>query len=464
MLPVWALLAAALYALRYRPTQKRLAARLDALCGMDRVATAMEFSGDSGVLCRLQREDTADRLEKTDVRALPMRWPKKALAACCVLVIGLASRLPLLGAKTGNTAPETASMMLDSTTSTTEAKSEAPQMTEETAAEEAPAEAEEAPAEEPAAENWESGAAGSDAAGNSEAANVDRALQQSLLETQLGPVTLGMPSEDVLSLLGEPLERTDEFYVCTDKGDYRYVYWNYNLTHDADYLCDVSLQMADLGDGLVLNEIMTFGTSDWALPDGVKNGSTAEEAIAAYPDAQLQYNGVDGSLSAIVLEAGHVHLHILIENDVVTNITLGTYYEDPGWVDETSYEEPVYSFASSDIVVYQKASDGWISYHMKDKAAKKLEVVLGIEDLVPIGQAPEPRYYLDFQNGTIVMLGEDRLSGAVYTCGDLAGLRAAMDEGADPTPYLTLVQMCGFPAGTDEVVLEMSVACGGLIE
>ena len=79
MLPVWALLAAALYALCYRPTQKRLAVRLDALCGMDRVATAMEFSGDSGVLCRLQREDTADRLKKTDVRALPMRWPKKAL-------------------------------------------------------------------------------------------------------------------------------------------------------------------------------------------------------------------------------------------------------------------------------------------------------------------------------------------------------------------------------------------------
>ena len=86
-----ALLAAALYALCYRPTQKRLAARLDALCGMDRVATAMEFSGDSGVLCRLQREDTADRLKKTDVRALPMRWPKKALAACCVLAAMLAA-------------------------------------------------------------------------------------------------------------------------------------------------------------------------------------------------------------------------------------------------------------------------------------------------------------------------------------------------------------------------------------
>ena len=400
----------------------------------------------------IQRADAP--VERQIVKTAWIKWA--ALAACCVLVIGLASRLPLLGAKTGNTAPETASMMLDSTTATTEAKSEAPQMTEEAAVEEAPAEAEEAPAEEPAAENRESGAAGTDAAGNSEAANVDRALQLSLLETQLGPVTPGMPASDVLSLLGEPLEKSDGYYVCTDKGEYFYAAWRYNFTNDPDVL-DVILQMADVGNGLVLNEIMTFGTSDWALPDGVKNGSTAEEAIAAYPDAQLQYNGVDGSLSAIVLEAGHVHLHILIENDVVTNITLGTYYEDPGWSDETSYEEPVYSFASSDIVVYQKASDGWISYHMKDKAAKKLEVVLGIEDLVPIGQAPEPRYYLDFQNGTIVMLGEDRLSGAVYTCGDLAGLRAAMEKGEDPAPYLTCITVCTFPAGTDEAVQELTL-------
>ena len=414
----------------------------------EKLFRAIGFVGDD----LIQRADVP--VERKTVNTTWVNWA--ALAACCVLGIGLASRLPLLGAKTGNTAPETASMMLDSTTATTEAKSEAPQMTEVAAVEEAPAEAEEASAEEPAAENWESGAAGTDAAGNSEAANVDRALQQSLLETQLGPVTLGMPASDVLSLLGEPLEKSDGDYVCTDKGEYFYAAWRYNFTNDPDVL-DVILQMADVGNGLVLNEIMTFGTSDWALPDGVKNGSTAEEAIAAYPDAQLQYNGVDGSLSAIVLEAGHVHLHILIENDVVTNITLGTYYEDPGWSDETSYEEPVYSFASSDIVVYQKASDGWISYHMKDKAAKKLEVVLGIEDLVPIDQAPEPRYYLDFQNGTVVMLGEDRLSGAVYTCEDLSSFRAAMEKGEDPAPYLTCLTVCTFPAGTDEAVQELTL-------
>lgn len=415
----------------------------------EKIFRAIGFVGDD----LIQRADAP--VERQIVKTAWIKWA--ALAACCVLVIGLASRLPLLGAKTESSAPETASMMLDSTTATTEAKSEAPQMTEETAAEEAPAEAEEAPAEEPAAENRESGAAGSDAAGNSEAANVDRALQQSLLETQLGPVTLGMPSSDVLSLLGEPLEKSDGDYVCTDKGEYFYAAWRYNFTNDPDVHYDVILQMADLGDGLVLNEIMTFGTSNWTLPSGLKNGSSVQALLEVYPDAEPGINSYDGAIIAYGVEAGHVRLTFLVENDVITNISLGTYYEDPGWVDETSYEEPAYSFASSDIVVYQKASDGWISYHMKDKAAKKLEVVLGIEDLVPIDQAPEPRYYLDFQNGTVVMLGEDRLSGAVYTCEDLSSFRAAMEKGEDPAPYLTCLTVCTFPAGTDEAVQELTL-------
>ena len=418
----------------------------------EKIFRAIGFVGDD----LIQRADAP--VERQIVKTAWIKWA--ALAACCVLVIGLASRLPLLGAKTGNTAPETASMMLDSTTATTEAKSEAPQMTEETSAEEAPAEAEEAPAEEPA-EEARAGEAGSGPRNDTEAecagAVYDAELAQELLDTTLGPVKLGMPSADVRSILGAPKEDRGEFYVCTDKGDYRYATWAYNLSNDPDYICDVLLRFADVGDGLVLDEIMTFGTSDWALPTGIRNGSSADDVLAAYPDAQVQYNGPDGALSAVVFEAGHVHLHIMVENGGVTNITLGTYYEDPGWSDETSYEEPVYSFASSDIVVYQKASDGWISYHMKDKAAKKLEVVLGIEDLVPIGQAPEPRYYLDFQNGTIVMLGEDRLSGAVYTCGDLAGLRAAMEKGEDPAPYLTCITVCTFPAGTDEAVQKLTL-------
>ena len=411
----------------------------------EKLFRAIGYVGDD----LIQRADSPAQAE----RKQPAVWIKwAALAACCALVIGLAARLPIFQAK--SSAPEMAPMTIETTTQEApaeEEKAEAPDMTEEAAAE-APAEAED-------------NAAGARApsADGAETQDAISAKQALLLDTTLGPVKLGMPSADVRSILGAPKEDRGEFYVCTDKGDYRYATWAYNLSNDPDYICDVLLRFADVGDGLVLDEIMTFGTSDWALPTGIRNGSSADDVLAAYPDAQVQYNGPDGALSAVVFEAGHVHLHIMVENGGVTNITLGTYYEAPGW-EELPSKEPAYSFASADITVYQKGTSGWLSYHMQGQTAKKLEVILGIEDLTPIDNLPQARYYIDFQNGTVVMLGDDRLSGAVYTCDDPDGLRAAMNEGADPTPYLTLVQMCAFPAGTDEVVLEMSVACGGLIE
>ena len=413
----------------------------------EKLFRAIGYVGDD----LIQRADAPAQAE----RKQPAVWIKwAALAACCALVIGLAARLPIFQAK--SSAPEMAPMTIETTTQEApaeEEKAEAPDMTEEAAAEEPAAEAEE-----------DTAGARAPSADGAETQDAISAKQALLLDTTLGPVKLGMPLEDVRSILGAPKEDRGEFYVCTDKGDYRYATWAYNLSNDPDYICDVLLRFADVGDGLVLDEIMTFGTSDWALPTGIRNGSSADDVLAAYPDAQVQYNGPDGALSAVVFEAGHVHLHIMVENGGVTNITLGTYYEAPGWVDETPAEEPAYSFASSDMIVYQKEEDGWLSYHMKGQTAKKLEVILGIEDLTPMDELVQARYYIDFQNGTVVMLGDDRLSGAVYTCDDPDGLRAAMNEGADPMPYLTLVQMCAFPAGTDEVVLEMSVACGGLIE
>ena len=414
----------------------------------EKLFRAIGYVGDD----LIQRADAPAQAE----RKQPAVWIKwAALAACCALVIGLAARLPIFQAK--SSAPETATMTMETTTQEApaeEVKAEAPDMTEEAAAEEPAAEAEEntAGAREPAATDTE---------GQKDGVSVQQAL---LLDMTLGPVKLGMPSQDVRSILGTPKEESDEFYVCTDKGDYRYVTWRYNFTNDPNFISDVKLRFADVGDGFVLDEIMTFGTSDWALPNGLKNGSSVQQLLEAYPDAEPGINGYDGEIFAYGVEAGHVRLTFLVENDVITSISLGTYYAEPSWADETPAEEPAYSFASSDMIVYQKEEDGWLSYHMKGKAAKKLEVILGIEDLTPMDELPQARYYIDFQNGTVVMLGDDRLSGAVYTCNDPDGLRAAINEGADPTPYLTLVQMCAFPAGTDEVVLEMSVACSGLIE
>ena len=413
----------------------------------EKLFRAIGYVGDD----LIQRADAPAQAE----RKQPAVWIKwAALAACCALVIGLAARLPIFQAK--SSAPETATMTMETTTQEApaeDAKAGAPDMTEEAAPEEPAAEAEEntAGAREPAA---------TDTDGQKDGVSV----QQALLDTTLGPGKLGMPSQDVRSILGTPKEESDEFYVCTDKGDYRYVTWRYNFTNDPDYISDVKLSFADVGDGFVLDEIMTFGTSDWALPNGLKNGSSVQQLLEAYPDAEPGINGYDGEIFAYGVEAGHVRLTFLVENDVITSISLGTYYAEPSWADETPAEEPAYSFASSDMIVYQKEEDGWLSYHMQGQAAKKLEVILGIEDLTPMDELPQARYYIDFQNGTVVMLGDDRLSGAVYTCNDPDGLRAAINEGADPTPYLTLVQMCAFPAGTDEVVLEMSVACSGLIE
>ena len=412
----------------------------------EKLFRAIGYVGDD----LIQRADAPAQAE----RKQPAVWIKwAALAACCALVIGLASRLPIFQAK--SSAPETATMTMETTTQEApaeEAKAGAPDMTEEAAAE-APAEAEEntAGAREPAATDTE---------GQKDGVSV----QQALLDTTLGPVKLGMLSQDVRSILGTPKEESDEFYVCTDKGDYRYVTWRYNFTNDPNFISDVKLRFADVGDGFVLDDIQTFGTSDWALPNGLKNGSSVQQLLEAYPDAEPGINGYDGEIFAYGVEAGHVRLTFLVENDVITSISLGTYYAEPSWADETPAEEPAYSFASSDMIVYQKEEDGWLSYHMQGQAAKKLEVILGIEDLTPIDELPQARYYIDFQNGTVVMLGDDRLSGAVYTCNDPDGLRAAMNEGADPTPYLTLVQMCAFPAGTDDVVQELTLRCGGLIE
>lgn len=408
----------------------------------EKLFRAIGYVGDD----LIQRADAPAQAE----RKQPAVWIKwAALAACCALVISLAARLPLLQMKTASPAPEAAAMQASESTAAAEEKAEVPDMTEEAAAE-APAEAEDntAGAREPAATDTE---------GQKDGVSVQQAL---LLDTTLGPVKLGMPLEDVRSILGTPKEESDEFYVCTDKGDYRYVTWRYNFTNDPDYISDVKLSFADVGDGFVLDEIMTFGTSDWALPSGLKNGSSVQQLLEAYPDAEPGINGYDGEIFAYGVEAGHVRLTFLVENDVITSISLGTYYEDPGWVDETPAEEPAYSFASSDMIVYQKEEDGWLSYHMQGQAAKKLEVILGIEDLTPMDELVQARYYIDFQNGTVVMLGDDRLSGAVYTCDDPDGLRAAMNEGADPTPYLNLVQMCAFPAGTDDVVQELTLRCG----
>ena len=290
----------------------------------EKLFCAIGFVGDD----LIARADAP--VEKQKSNLVWVKWA--ALAACCVLVIGLAARLPLGNMKSESTASETATMTMDTNAaSTTESPAEEPTATEETT--------EEAAAEEaPAAADQKAGESGSRGETATDGFTTDEALAQALLDTTLGPVKLGMPAEDVRSILGTPKEESDELYVCTDKGDFRYVTWRYNFTNDPNFINDVKLNFVDAGDGLVLNEIMTFGTSDWALSSGLKNGSSVQALLEAYPDAEPGINGSNGEIMAYSVEAGHVRLTFLVENDVITNISLGTYYEEPGWTDDVAQE------------------------------------------------------------------------------------------------------------------------------
>lgn len=91
MLLAWAALFAVLYGLRYRIAGKKAAHRIDVLCGLDRVATAMEFADHDGVLYRLQREDAARRLVAINPKDLRISLPVPAMIACLVLAAAIAA-------------------------------------------------------------------------------------------------------------------------------------------------------------------------------------------------------------------------------------------------------------------------------------------------------------------------------------------------------------------------------------
>lgn len=96
-MPLLAKVLAVLYfALLFRPTLKKTAARLDRAGLLDAASTMVEFAGNDGLLYRLQREETAKQLEGVSPRAIPIHIPTKRLIACTVLacMIALVPVLP----------------------------------------------------------------------------------------------------------------------------------------------------------------------------------------------------------------------------------------------------------------------------------------------------------------------------------------------------------------------------------
>ena len=86
MLALWAVIAAALYLLRDRPTREKLARRLDAACGtQDRISTMVEFAGHDSALHELQREDAIRHLNSLSPSLLKIRVPAASALICACL-------------------------------------------------------------------------------------------------------------------------------------------------------------------------------------------------------------------------------------------------------------------------------------------------------------------------------------------------------------------------------------------
>lgn len=91
MFALWAAVAAAFFVLRYRPTRRALARRLDEAAGAkDRISTMVEFEGQDSALHELQREDAIRCLGLLSPSCLRLRFSMPAALACACLGVLIA--------------------------------------------------------------------------------------------------------------------------------------------------------------------------------------------------------------------------------------------------------------------------------------------------------------------------------------------------------------------------------------
>ncbi len=86
---VWAAISLLFCGIRYRPSGKQMAKRIDALDHRDSVGTMLEFADSPSIVCKLQREDALNRLKKLEPSALKIRVSVPALIACLILGMGI---------------------------------------------------------------------------------------------------------------------------------------------------------------------------------------------------------------------------------------------------------------------------------------------------------------------------------------------------------------------------------------
>ena len=268
-------------------------------------------------------DDLIARADEPVQKKKPVRWAGiAALAACCLIAVGLA-RLVTLGM--GNTsdstaaldaaAPETAMMQATEDAKSGSAENGAWKQESADEAMDAAANDEEAPAE-------------------AEDAAVTTDTPADSVETwTIGPLTLGMTGDEIQEILGAPDLESNSGPVEETDGSLR-VCWFYKIDNDPELLYSVKLDLADFGDGWRLDEVTVWPNVEWKTAEGIGIGSTEDEVRAAYPDAEtkdstLVENDVEIPRTFFTVGEGRTKLWIMVRDGKVAYLNLGTFFEEP---------------------------------------------------------------------------------------------------------------------------------------
>ena len=295
-----------------------------------------------------------------------------------------------------------------------------------------------------------------------EESEADPAVADFLENLTIGSLYLGMPEAEVLSALGEPQERSESF-MDTD-GITRMSFF-YKLGDSPEWRNDLTVTLADNGTGYLVDSL--YGNQDCglAINQTITMGGDVSQITALglpFTEETSQEQAVDenGELKDTVeyhyysLNAGNRGLSIEVKDGIVFGFNYGTYYPGPDLsMDDGSYEPP-YLMSGDPITVYARQEDGWREIELTGQDAKRLEVILNIEELLPGDDLRRPQYVIDFHSGTVASLCGNDDGGAVYTCPEGVAFSPDMLDALDSE--LELYMNCTFPEGVWDTVKELT--------
>ena len=304
----------------------------------------------------------------------------------------------------------------------------------------------------------------------------DPALEQALLELEIGGLRLGMTREQVYELYGEPTNPGGESELLADGT--RRNNWSYYFGEGQSLLLD----FVDPGDGYILDQILCSAQLERGLPLGIQIGQDfdqAEAAIRADPilgpvlkrsEEDLRFGDdkelghLSGSLDVLLRDVntgdpGLLRFHVGYtdrnENGphFVGGLSLGPLYPAPPYTEPTPEEkEKSERFNTDQVTIWSQEDGAWLPTDWNGSEAKAIYTRFSIEELSPWDyDGSEPLILVDFHNGTAAAVFDRQGHGAIYRLQDRVAWLQGMAAGK-PLQGVELWEYVQLPAGTLQVL------------